>query len=954
MKKYLFKFIFLFLALSALLANEVEVLKVEKIVLENGLTILLNEDHTTEEVFGAVVVKAGGKHDPAEATGIAHYLEHMLFKGTETMGTVDYEKEKPLLDEINRLYDELAATDDEDRRKVLQMEINKISLEAAKYAIPNEFDRLMQAIGEKNLNASTGFERTMYYNSFPSEQIFRWLDIYAHRFKKPVFRLFQSELEAVYEEKNGSLDDVQDRLFEEFIGSFYKKHPYGQQTILGKVEHLKNPSLTKMYEFYNTYYVANNMALILSGDFDSAEVIPVIKEKFGSWRSGEVPKFPDYPEEPFKGREFKSARLTPVKIGGLGFRAVKADHEDSYALKVINYLLSNGSQTGYLDRLELENKILTASPMLWLNEDHGGLFVIFAPKVAGQSLASAEKLILQQLSLIKEGKFSKQQFEGAKNNLLLNFEQSLEDLKGRYYHILEAFMRGEEWEDYLSYKEKMAALTYEDVVAAANRYLTDDYLVYYSRVGKPDKKRLEKPGYEPVKETAKGWSPYAQQFSQIPVKTPEPDFVDFETDLERDELAERVKFFYNENPVNAIFSLKLRYRISSYRYPLLSYAANFMNQTGVAGEELEEFKEKMNSLGMSYSFSAGTELFTIGLNGPEEHLEEALGLLDSLVKSPAESGQLIAKIKKEELYTRVIEKKESLHYLLHYLVYREDSPVMRRPSFGEVLGLNSEKLIDEFNRVTKTPLSIHYTGQLESAEAREIIEKSYGTAELSAGDPLYIPSLQEYDKNIIYLINKPDAVQSQVYFYIKGQPVSLDEIVTMDGFNNYFGSGMSSLVFQEIREFRSLAYGAGARYIPPIRPGENGFLYASISCQADKTTEVVEVMSGLLTEMPVKKERLEGLKSGLINSVYTSKPRFRSTTTLVENWLDYGYPEDPSSYKLPLYQKITMEDIVAFYEKHLKGQPIAIGIIGNKSKIDLESLKAYGEIKIINKGKIFN
>lgn len=253
--------------------------------LDNGLTVYLTENHDLPQVFGAVVVKTGGKKDPADNTGMAHYLEHMLFKGTTDLGTINYEKEKVLLDQINVLYDELGKTSDPKERGVIQQKINQVSVEAAAYSIPNEMDRMISEIGGENVNAFTTEEMTAYFNSFPSNQMERWLDIYAHRFEEPVFRLFQSELETVYEEKNISMDDPFNAVFEKFMKSFYKNHPYGQQTVIGKTEHLKNPSLTAMYDYYNKWYVANNMALVLSGDFNSQEIIPIVKEKFGKWRS---------------------------------------------------------------------------------------------------------------------------------------------------------------------------------------------------------------------------------------------------------------------------------------------------------------------------------------------------------------------------------------------------------------------------------------------------------------------------------------------------------------------------------------------------------------------------------------------------------------------------------------------------------------------------------------------
>ena len=235
-------FIGLFSLIAGTIPAQIDPLKVETYKLDNGLTVYLNADHTMPMIHGMVLVKGGGKRDPKDATGIAHYFEHIMFKGTNQLGTINYGGEKPYLDSISILYDDLGKTKDEKKRIEIQQEINRISIKAADYAIPNEFNKILSEMGGKGVNASTGYEYINYYNSFPSNQIEKWLEVYSHRFIQPVFRLFQSELETVYEEKNMYADDALNTFFEKFMEKFYKNSPYGQQTILGSSEHLKTPN----------------------------------------------------------------------------------------------------------------------------------------------------------------------------------------------------------------------------------------------------------------------------------------------------------------------------------------------------------------------------------------------------------------------------------------------------------------------------------------------------------------------------------------------------------------------------------------------------------------------------------------------------------------------------------------------------------------------------------------
>ena len=368
-------------------------LDVEIYKLDNGLTVMLNEDHNETSVFGAIVVDGGGKRDPKDATGIAHYLEHLLFKGTSKMGTVDYETEKIYLDSIEVLYDELASKKKDRERVKIQKEINRISIKAAEYAIPNEFDRLIEGMGGTGLNAGTGSDFIYYFNSFPSTQIEKWMEVYSHRFLDPVFRLFQAELEIVYEEKNRAMDNPFRIFYETFRKYFFKKHPYGQQTVLGSVEHLKNPSLRKMREYYDKYYVANNMYLIIAGDFNKREVKRLIKEKFEKIKKGQNIEPIDIVEAPFEGKEIVDLAMTPYRMVRMGYRTVKPNHDDAVVLDVIKNMFNNSSRTGLLDKLTADNKILNAYATTGLGgTDLGGFGFQFVPKDDDQSFDAAESL----------------------------------------------------------------------------------------------------------------------------------------------------------------------------------------------------------------------------------------------------------------------------------------------------------------------------------------------------------------------------------------------------------------------------------------------------------------------------------------------------------------------------------------------------------------------------------
>src|SRR5690554_6135680 len=285
MKKLAITSLFILFSLFVLFSKNP--LNVKEYTLSNGLTVWLNEDISQPKVIGSIIVKAGAKDSPN--TGVAHYFEHIMFKGTDKIGTTNYKDEKVWLDSISEKYDELARLSDPEKRLEVQKEINELSIKAAKYVIPNEFNKLISQYGGTGLNAGTSWDYTMYFNTFTPQYMKQWCEINSERLINPVFRMFQSELETVYEEKNMYADMLGSQAAEKILQEFFKPHPY-QYPIIGSTENLKNPRLSEMEEFFNTYYVAGNMGLVLSGHFDADEVLPILEDTFGKVKKGTVDK----------------------------------------------------------------------------------------------------------------------------------------------------------------------------------------------------------------------------------------------------------------------------------------------------------------------------------------------------------------------------------------------------------------------------------------------------------------------------------------------------------------------------------------------------------------------------------------------------------------------------------------------------------------------------------------
>ncbi|MEA2040939.1 MAG: insulinase family protein [Bacteroidota bacterium] len=951
----------LFLAVFAFVLSgtaQKPAIKTESYTLENGLTVILNEDHSKQKVFGVIAVKAGGKDDPIDATGMAHYQEHMLFKGTTELGTVNWAEEKKHIDKIFALYDSLGATTDIGKRAKIQTEINETSLKANEYAIPNELSNIIKSMGGTSLNAGTGTDQTLFFNAFPPNEIERWLELYSHRFMNPVFRGFQAELEVVYEEKNMYMDMFQTQMIEAFNFHFYKNHPYGQQTLIGTTDDLKNPSLTKMYQFFKTWYVANNMALVITGDFNTEKIKPMIAAKFGRLKKGEIPKRKVYTEEAFNGREFHEARMSPIKLGIMGFRTVPAGHKDETALKMANKILFNSNQTGLLDQLTINSEMLAAVAIPLIQNDHGGTLFLFIPKIIGQSLESAEELVLQKIKLLKEGKFSNETFTAVKQNTYKDYVLSMENLENKAVLFASIYSRGQKIEDYLNYPEKIKSITKQEVIDIANKYYGDNFLMFYSKMGKPDKQKIEKPGFKPLITNTNKKSSFAEKFSKMKVPKANIKYVDFENDITDIKTKNGNIIHWVKNPVNDIFSFEMKVGIGEYKAPMLEYAASLMNYAETTDTEINDLKAKFASLGCTYSFYSDKDYVTISLKAPEKNLEKSIILLNELLTKtviPQDKLEIILEGLKSE---RKMEKSEPANVadaLFEYVKYKEKSSYIDRLTLKEVKKLETKKLSEIFKNALNYETEFYYAGNTDTKKMKELVNKylNFAKKPIPTESPVS-KKIYEYPKNTVFVVDISKALQTKVYFLMNGITYDNKQDPNIEAFNQYFGGGFSGLVLQEIREYRSLAYSAGAWYKAPKKQGDPTTFYGFIGTQADKTMDAIAVFNELVRNMPDKAERTPMITHYLEESALTATPSFRRIAQQITAWKLKGYNQDPRIDKVKQYQNISYDDIKNFYKANIKEKSMVIGIAGDTDKMDMEKLKQYGEIIEIKEKNIFN
>jgi len=925
-------------------ANSQSGVFVKTLKLDNGLTVILNEDHTEPIIFGAVVVNVGSKNDPEGATGMAHYFEHIMFKGTDKIGTTDYEKEKPLLRQIADLYDELALVADNKRDDILK-QINELSIQASEYAIPGELDKLLNKYGGSNINAYTSYDQTVYHNTFTPNNASKWLEIYAERFRNPVFRTFQAELETVYEERNMYADMMGSKAFEDVIKKVVKKHPY-RNPIIGTVKDLKTPSVSKMLKFYSEYYVPSNMALVLTGDFYTDEIIPEIEATFGKLPAGNAPIFPieKYKEDAFNGREFYSGRYLPVKAGVVCYRGIPAGHSDEVALSYCMKILSNDSQTGILDRLRVENKVMIAMGEKLSLNDEGIMGVAFVPKILG-SLKKTENEVMSIIAQLKSGDFSDELLEALRIYFVKDRAKLLEKKETKGSLLTGLFASGQSWDDYVAASDKYQNITKEEILEAANKYFTDNRLVFYNRTGFSSKaEKIKKPQKKPLpsKNTNKQ-SAFADELSKKPNLPFPPSFVDFENDIKYGDIQEYVHLVTGNNPVNDIFTLTIRFNYGKNKDKLTELIPEHFNELGTNAKTLSEFRNAMQKLGATYYFSTGRLSTSFVIEGFDKNFDKTLELVNEFLSEVKADESQMSKMHQSFKERNKLERKDhntlaSAH--LNYMIMGENSLFTDRISLKELKKISSKEIVNSFKNVQKHETLITYVGTISFEEVKNAISgKLEFPSDMLPEDKIY-HEIKSYPSDLISVFDNKKANQVSTSFYVSGELGNAENILVSSFFNQYFGRGMSSIMFHEIRELRSLSYSASATYTFPNRKYAEfkGFLYGNLSTQADKTTEAIELVDSLLKQMPQKPELIENMKEAFKEAINTSKPNFREIPSYSYSLMEQGYTEDFRKIQYDNIQLFGLESLNKFHDKFIKEKPIVYILSGNKKRMELDKL----------------
>ena len=927
--------------------------------LDNGLKVYMSVNKEKPQLQANIAVRTGSRNDPAETTGLAHYLEHLMFKGTQQFGTTDYAKEKPYLDDIERRYEHYRTLTDPTMRKQAYHEIDSVSQLAAQYNIPNEYDKLMASIGSEGSNAYTSNDVTCYVENIPSNEIENWARIQADRFRNMIIRGFHTELEAVYEEKNISMGSDGTKEYAALWKLLTPTHPYGTQTTIGEQEHLKNPSIVKIKNYFHRYYVPNNMAIALAGDFDPDATIAVIDKYFGTWKAGKRLTRPEFPAQ----KAITMPRDTSV-VGQdaenvmMGWRFKGANQLQNDTLDIVRRMLSNG-KAGLLDiNIDQQMKAMETGAFLDDLHDYSALIIEGVP-AHGQKLEDLRSLILAEISKLGRGEFSDDLLPAVLANKKLQYFRSLDNNRSRVQMMVDAFINDKKWAATALQIDRQSRLTKQDIIGFARRHLRmDNFVCVYKRMGTDSTlKKIEKPIITPIPANREFESPFLNAIRMAKTKPIRPVFVDYNKELAQGKLSSGLPYIYKRNTDDGLFNLVFRYDFGSTADNRYGYAADYLNYIGTRDMTISQIKQAFYRLACSYSVNVGERNISISLSGLNENMPEALQLLEKVLhqsKADNDSWSRYCDLTKKSRADAKTDQKANFNALWDYAVYGKYNPTRNIIATQALRSMDPQQLISLLDKLNGLKHTVLYYGPSDLKTLEAVIVSTHKTPQKLAAGPvnkLYEP--QNTDNNEV-LIAPYDAKNIYMRQYNnRGGEWSLARTPVETLFNQYFGGGMNSVVFQELRETRGLAYNAYAVYKRPEYKGESESFFTHIISQNDKMNDCIKVFHEILVSMPQNQAAFDLAKQSLRKSIQSSRTTkfgvIQRYLSLRQLGLNHDYMQDVYA-ALP---RLTLKDIVNFANRNIAQEPFRYAVLGDEKNLDMTLLEQIGPVQRLTTEDIF-
>lgn len=928
--------------------------------LKNGLTVYLSVNKEKPRIQTYIAVRTGSRNDPAETTGLAHYLEHLMFKGTTHFGTSNLEAETPYLNAIQDKYEYYRTLTDPQERKACYHEIDSLSQLAAQYNIPNEYDKMMANIGAEGSNAYTSNDVTCYEEDIPSNELDNWLKVEGDRFQNMMIRGFHTELEAVYEEYNIGLAKDGNKLYTALMAKLFPTHPYGTQTTIGKGEHLKNPSIVNIKNYFNQYYVPNNVAICMSGDLDPDEVVAKIDRYFGSWKKSESLSYPQFAPLPAITSPIDTTVIgQEAETVYLGWRFPEARSLTKDTLDVISDILNN-DKAGLID-LDLNQQMKVQGAFAGAEglADYS-FFVLGGIPKEGQSLKEVRQLLLAELDKLKKGDFDDDLLPAVINNYKRDYYDALDQNQFRANEFVDAFINRTDWKQKVESLDRKEHMTKQQIVDFANRYFNDNYVCVYKEQGNDTTlKKVEKPAITPIPTNNDKHSQFLMDVSNNKPEPIQPRFLDFNKDLTKGKSKKNMPVLYKQNTDNSLFTLQLRYpNLGEETDPTYSYAFDYLDYVGTAKMSNEDFKKQMYKLGCDYSINQSDDELRITLKGLSENMDKALALVNDLIKNgkaDEESYNNFVDLTLKQRKNNKTNQQYNYSALFSYACYGQYNGVRNVLSEQTLKSLNGDKLLQRTKDIRNYQPTLLYYGPDDMNSVAKRVDKLqlYKPVKgFQAPEPKpYVKQTTPTNEVILAPYDAKNIYMAQ--YHNENQQWSPERAPLIRLFNEYFGGPMNAIVFQELREARGLAYSASAYYIEPRKKNNPESFYTFIITQTDKMPDCVNEFNSLLNTLPARDAGLNVARQSVMKSIASNRTTKFSVLSAYWNAQKLGLDYDIEKVVYEKLPSITLQDILNFEKTCMANKTYKYVILGNEKDLDMDFVNKLGTVKRLTTDEIF-
>jgi predicted Zn-dependent peptidase len=926
--------------------------------LDNGLKVYMTVYKDAPRIQTLIAVKTGSKCDPPDNTGLSHYLEHLMFKGTDKYGTLDWAKEKPQLAKIDSMFEVYRKIKDTTLRRKTYHIIDSISGVASHYAIANEYDKMMAAIGAKGSNAFTSVESTDYIEDIPSNQLETWATVEGERFRNPVFRLFHTELEAVYEEKNMGLDRDAEKVQDSLLTGLFHKHPYGTQTTIGTIEHLKNPSLKAIEAYFKMKYVPNNMAICMSGDFDPDQAIKIIDAKFGSLVNNPVKPFISPVEDPITKPIVKEAIGPDAESVTIGFRFKGAGSEDEDYLTLINQLLNNGT-AGLIDlNLNQAQKVLQSYTYPNVMMDYS-MFVLSGNPIKGQKLEEVKDLLLSQIDLIKKGDFPDWLLPAVINDIKLQNIKTRQNNWQRTFEMASTFTVGTSWEEDVKSTERLSKITKQQIIDFANKNFKDNYVVVYKRTGEDKNvKKVPKPAITPVAVNRESQSDFLKDILSRKPADLNPVFVDYDKDVKKFKIQDSIQVLYNENKEDKMFNLYYIFDMGSNNDKKLANAINYLQFLGTSKLTPAQVQQELYKAGCSFGVNSTDEQVYVYLSGLAENFEKGIQLFENLL-ADAQPNQdaldnMVSNILKQRSDNKLSKDEILWSAMYNYGMFGQKNPYTNILSEKELKALKPEELVSQIKGLNSYQHYVMYYGPQPTGDLKSLLTKHHKVPATLKPVPAEVQFTEQPapPENKVYVVDY-DMKQAEIIMLSQSEKFNKTNVSARRMFNEYFGGSMNSIVFQELRESKALAYSAYASYTSPGRPDRSHFVWFFIGTQNDKLPDAMKGMFDLINNMPQSQKCFDAAKTAIIQKIRSERITKEQILFAYINAKRMGLTYDLRKDVFTQVPNMKISDLLAFDQKYIKDKKFNILVIGKKDELDIKTLEKYGKVEYLKLSDIF-